>query len=137
LTIERIISTDTRKTAFEKADRNFVALDADAKLKANTAQEDLIYGTLENGWQGSVQYRRNTIGELVIIGSPYGGTATSGIVVFTLPVGYRPSENRIIQVGGNSLGTIITQVVINADGTVTIRADNTPYQLHFCNNIPI
>lgn len=51
---------------------------------------DWITATLQNGWTGTLQYRKNQIGQLEIKGSLTAGTVILNTVIATLPYGYRP-----------------------------------------------
>jgi hypothetical protein len=75
---------------------NITGLEATISSKANTAQENLIEITPQNGWvhrSPKLTYYKDTIGRVHLWGQLQNGTYTDGTVVGTLPVGYRPSGN--------------------------------------------
>lgn len=51
-----------------------------------------IYPTLLNSWTGTVRYQKDSLGNVYIVGRPGGGTTGNGVLLFTLPEGYRPSD---------------------------------------------
>lgn len=157
ISLKKIIGTITGKVAFERTGENFDTLEnsfnalettvetkasnADLaahkaenvqqlNLKANKQQENWITGTLKNGWQGTIQYRKNEIGQLELRGAPFGGTGAQNTVIFTLPINYRP--NGFINVGAGSNGTALSQLTFDSvAGDVFIRGGIDPGQLYF------
>lgn len=93
--------------------------------KANIAQEAWITPTLLNSWAHSktLQYKKSSVGVVHIRGEVSGGT--SGSVIFTLPVTYRPIQNTTLTING---GGLLALVGINAGtGAVTIVGSSLTY----------
>ncbi|OLQ45363.1 phage tail protein, partial [Bacillus paralicheniformis] len=86
--------------------------------------------TLLNGWKQygtqKVQFSKNTLGEVEIIGSITGGTIGFDVPAFTLPIGYRPLQATHFIGVASSLGTGSTpqyhRTQIATDGTVYIQS---------------
>ncbi|WP_271725610.1 phage baseplate upper protein [Bacillus paralicheniformis] len=86
--------------------------------------------TLLNGWKQygtqKVQFSKNTLGEVEIIGSITGGTIGFDVPAFTLPIGYRPLQATHFIGIASSLGTGSTpqyhRTQIATDGTVYIQS---------------
>ena len=84
-------------------------------LKANKAQEAWIAPTLLNGWvnygggEEIAGYFKDEFGFVHLKGLIKSGTTTSGTVLFTLPITYRPSKNRYfaIALDQSSYGVIV------------------------------
>lgn len=93
---------------------------------------------LQNGWftLGSHQnlaYRLDKQGNLLLRGSISGGTHTSGTLIFTLPVGFRPASARTFPCtndGGTCSLTVLT------DGTVKIYNAVGNSAVHVYTSIP-
>lgn len=66
--------------------------------KANKVQENWINTTLLNGWvtalNESPAYFKDDFGVIRVKGNIKNGNITNGNIIFTLPVGYRPTETR-------------------------------------------
>ncbi|PAE51990.1 phage tail protein [Bacillus licheniformis] len=86
--------------------------------------------TLLNGWKQygtqKVQFSKNALGEVELIGSITGGTIGFDVPAFTLPVGYRPLQMTHFIGVASSLGTGSTpqyhRTQIATDGTVYIQS---------------
>lgn len=115
---------DEKLKEFEEENNN---LDTEVDLKANKIQEAWISITPQNGWLAgnNPSYRKTQFGDLNIRGSITSGTTAVDTVIFTLPVGYRPSIVQVLKVLTNSNSTYtdakITVLRIGTDGTVTIK----------------
>jgi hypothetical protein len=103
---------------FEELETQFIALDA---KKANKVQEAWIMPTLLNGvtnYAGGltpVCYYKNDFNTVCLNG--ISSSVAAGTIIFTLPVGYRPSKRLFIStVVGNGFGWI----QIYSDGRVTL-----------------
>lgn len=87
--------------------------------------------TFQNGWaDGSIPfaYKINSEGLVKFAGIVAGGTATTGTVIFTLPVGRRPERTVVFPVVDND--TAFGSVGITATGDVVILAgSNTKLDL--------
>lgn len=76
------------------------------------------YGTGWSFYSAAMQFRKNDVGQVSIKLSAQNGAyvyGTANHVVFTLPVGYRPSFSQIIKYGSNG----DQNIVINPSGTVS------------------
>lgn len=58
--------------------------------KVNTKQPNWITATLQNGWTGTLHYRKNSLGQLEIAGVINAGTVSWGTIIATLPAEYKP-----------------------------------------------
>jgi hypothetical protein len=92
-----------------------------AGMKTAMTPEAWITPTLTNGWvnfgapRENLSFRKTVTGDVVIRGSVKNGA--TGTVVFTLPVGYRPAnERQFPTVAGGQLGS----VVVSSTGTVAL-----------------
>ena len=101
------------------------------EAKANKVQEDWITPTLLNGWTGTLGFRKNSLGELDIVGEIVPGTTASGTTMFILPVGYRPAVNRYVAVCGNSAGTQDLLIRITYNGEVQVYTGTAPNKYWF------
>jgi hypothetical protein len=103
------------------------ALTAGLNLKANKIIDiwhivgnpsEPVYGTGWSFYSAAMQFRKNDVGQVSIKLSAQNGAYVYGTpnhVVFTLPVGYRPSFSQIIKYGSNG----DQNIVINPSGTVS------------------
>ncbi|MCY8242193.1 BppU family phage baseplate upper protein [Bacillus haynesii] len=86
--------------------------------------------TLLNGWKQygthKVQFSKNALGEVEIIGSITGGTIGFDVPAFTLPAGYRPIQMTHFIGVASSIGTgsapQFHRTQINTDGKVYIQS---------------
>lgn len=101
--------------------------------KANKIQQSWILATLQNGWTGNLYYRRNEFGTVEFRGTIGDGTTSIGTVLFTLPVGYRPTSRTVVlnvnSYGGNAVQSNI--LGITASGVVSILQAQTKQYLGF------
>ena len=82
-------------------------------LKANIAQEAWITPTLLNGWTGTLQYYKDTIGIVHFKGYLTGGT--SGTAALTLPLGYKLlATSGYFPLSGNQYGNLYTTMYISS-----------------------
>jgi hypothetical protein len=100
-----------------------------ARLKAELdrrlpAAEAWISPTLLSGWVSygtpveAAGYRKTPAGEVQLKGTIKNGTATTGTTIFTLPVGYRPANQRdFVTVEG---GNMAARIYVNSSGNVNI-----------------
>lgn len=86
-------------------------------------QPDWIAATLQNGWTGTLQYRKNQIGQLEMVGSLVAGTIAWGVEITTLPTGYKPIITSPITVFGAS-GRNSTNLTLLDSGILTIYDNN-------------
>jgi hypothetical protein len=90
---------------------------------AMETQEAWINGTLQNGWTGGVSFYKNNMGDVKVTGSIGNGTKSPFTNLFTLPVGYRPANNRFFIVGtdnGTNESNKGVLVQIQPNGVVNI-----------------
>lgn len=100
--------------------------------------------TLGNGWvniggvYSTAAYRKNALNQVELKGNIGSGTTTSGTVIATLPVGFRPTERRRYTVlSNNTSGDQIAQVDIDTSGNIiVILAYNTYLSLDSIPAIP-
>jgi hypothetical protein len=91
--------------------------------KASVVQSAWIPVTLSNNWvnfggaTAPASYRKNTVNETKLKGLIKLGTVTTGTLLFTLPVGYRPKEQLFFSVYSNLATGGIT---ILPDGQVQV-----------------
>jgi hypothetical protein len=96
--------------------------------KANVTQSSITTPTFTNLWvsnSSSVGYYKNSLGNVVFVGSIKSGTIGSS--AFTLPIGFRPLQQAIFQCVSNSA---FGYVVVNIDGTVIPYGNNTSISLY-------
>jgi hypothetical protein len=107
---------------------------------ANDEQSPWMPLTLVNGWVNvgtvydTAQYRLNSFGEVELKGLIKSGTTTTGTIIATLPVGYRPPLTRSYLITAIS-ATIDTgrifiksngDIVIQSGGNLTLSFDDVP-----------
>jgi hypothetical protein len=68
--------------------------------------------TFENGWSGTLKYKKNGLGIVNLWGELTIGRAIGGDGVATLPVGFRPLEHTVIPIYGSS-GTNVRKGIIS------------------------
>lgn len=100
-------------------------------IAGGTYPGEWVAATLENSWvnEGSgtyydAKYRKNSSGEIVLVGRIKNGTATGGTTLLTLPANHRPSDDVAFPVVSNS---VFGYVIAHSDGTVTIEVGNNTY----------
>lgn len=99
-----------------------------ATLRAQFAPPKFIAPTLLNSWvnygsgYADAGYYRDPFGRVHLRGLIRDGTATSGTVLFVLPVGYRPSGHVTFPAAGQAIGPAdaYARVNVNNDGNVSI-----------------
>jgi hypothetical protein len=95
------------------------------KKIATTDQEAWTNLTLVNSWvsYGGVYatpgYRKNNFGEVELRGMIKSGVTTSGTVIATLPVGYRPSFDSAYPVISNNGSDLLGHVNVRTTGDIT------------------
>ncbi|MGD6877823.1 DUF859 family phage minor structural protein [Bacillus infantis] len=104
---------------------NTMEISLDVDILGELLQENKKAPTLLNNWQNygaaydSASYWKDKCNVVHISGVVKGGTVSDGTVIFTLPVGYRPTApEKFITVSVNA----ICVLDIYANGNVTIRA---------------
>ena len=87
----------------------------------------LINATLQNGWTGSLYYRKNAIGRLELLTYPDVGVGVTnvGTIIATLPSGYRPLSTTPVSVYNNSTGLILPSCfTLGENGELRIRQNS-------------
>lgn len=110
------------------------------QFKRILGSDNWITATLQNGWTGTLQYRKNNIGQLEIEAVIKSGTTNQGTVITTLPVGYRPYIARVpllSAIGDDLSGGL--GIVLADDGKimVTSAAAGTSYTSNWYINATI
>lgn len=90
-------------------------------LKANKVQGNWIAATLQNGWTGSLMYRKNDIGQVEIQGALIPGTLTAGTLVAQLPAGYNAFKDTPIPAIQASTGDTKLGFILRYDGKIEVR----------------
>ena len=94
-------------------------------LYAKKAQENWINATLQNGWTGTIEYRKNDLSQVTVNSSALKpGTITGLTVVGSLPVGYRPKRNVVIPCTNSDGGTYKLIFYLNENGNIYIASDS-------------
>jgi len=92
------------------------------KKIATDKQEDWITATLLNGSTGTLQYRKNQIGQLELRANITVGTVAIGTEIAVLPIGYFPLEHTVIPIFDNVTGLAGYELLIGFNGAIGIRS---------------
>ena len=76
---------------------------------------------------GTTKYRK--CGDVVELNLALKNITTSGVVGFTLPEGYRPSESQIIITGTGGTGNFLSTVKVSPSGDVKLYPNNSQYTI--------
>lgn len=81
--------------------------------------------TLQNSWANvsgfrAAQYSRDPFGVVRLRGQIDTGTKTAGTLLFTLPVGVRPSAKETFPIFSDVASGVVTSLIVDTDGTVKI-----------------
>ena len=102
-------------------------LDVAINDKANKVQENWKIAVLQNGWAGTFQYRKNSIGQLEIQGQLLAGAVTSLTTIAELPLGYRPIRMKTIPISNSSNGSYTGLALqIHPNGVLRVPASTLP-----------
>jgi hypothetical protein len=88
--------------------------------------EDWKLATLVNGWSNvggnhsPFRYHKDDMGYVHVHGEIGGGTYTSGTIVTTLPVGYRPEYEEHIFIEDHTPPTKIAYATIETNGNIKV-----------------
>ena len=94
-------------------------------LKANKALGSAVNLTLQNGWSGGVDVRKNDLGQVTLSGTVSIGTATRGTIIATLPTEYTPISARVvIQAYSNTTGKSDNYLTINDTNGIELQVLN-------------
>lgn len=99
------------------------AVNQNAKLiqdKLDKKRENWITATLQSGWTGTLQYRRNQIGLLEISFTMSSGTITAGTTIATLPDGYRPLRITALPVHQSTDGKVGQFLTVSSSGAIYV-----------------
>jgi len=97
--------------------------------KANKAQEDWVVPTLLNGWTGTLQYFKDSLGIVHFKGYLTGGT--SNTTALQMPVGYRlSSTSGYFPIAGNLYGNVHTTMYIANGVSITPVSVNSATGWH-------
>ena len=103
----------------EETNRRFMT-DAE-KAIVNAPKPSWITPTMQNGWEsrGGLAFTKLQSGAVVFKGGFISGT--NGLAAFTLPVGYRPGQNRFFIVGDASPNGTMHVLTIESSGIVRVN----------------
>jgi hypothetical protein len=98
---------------------------------AKKVQDNWITFTLQNGWikdTSTASYRKNNFGEVEIKGRIKNGSTGIGVTITTLPIGYRPIEDKTYAVISHNGGSaVVGQVDILTSGIIRYVAGGNYY----------
>jgi hypothetical protein len=137
--VTQTVDTNTTEyaiTGVRKDVINFrVASFNSAGLSAYTTDSQTLpsWGTfsLQNSWvnygsgYNTAEFTKTSAGRVFLKGLVKSGTATSGTVIATLPVGYRPLETLVFQVATSP--NVAARIDVQADGDVIIYAGSNSW----------
>lgn len=86
----------------------------------SATQPNWITATLQNGWTGALQYRKNQIGQIELNFNITPGTITAGTVITTLPEGYRPSRVVVVPVYNGTSSAVGAYIVVGTSGNIIV-----------------
>lgn len=120
LGILRYLTTTARTTFAAMLNQGIDAINTYLRDTMRAGDTGWQTPTLSNSWTSvagqTIQYRRLN-GVVYLRGRASGGTTGA---IFTLPVGFRPTNSFVVAVGdGTSTAITVTRIVVNTDGTVT------------------
>lgn len=94
-------------------------------LKANKALGGMVSLSLQNGWGGGVDVRKNDLGQVTLSGTVSIGTETRGTIIATLPAEYNPIAARVvIQAYSNTTGKSDNYLIINDTNEIELQELN-------------
>lgn len=126
----RVTAEQARVSAETERVSLFADMQTALNLKANKSQEAWITPTLLNGVTNyasgfaPVRYYKNEFNTVYLGGMSTGGAA--GIIIFVLPVGYRPSKSLLVP---TVMGGVFGFLVIDTDGSVKVNS-NSPANIY-------
>lgn len=114
--------TTNNKTSVVGAINEHLAEDAtQTKLGHIKLQEPWKTATLENGWTGTFNYAKNSLGQVTLRGVLIPGTLTAGTVITTLPGEYTTIAHVTIPSYDSSHGIVRIGLVLSTNGQLIIR----------------
>ena len=78
--------------------------------------------TLQNGWTGTLKYKKNLLGQVNVIGRITAGTIDNGTIIANFSEGYRPRYTVAIGVYDRGSAVVKISLFINDTGNLVIRA---------------
>lgn len=93
-------------------------------LKANKQQANWIAGTLQNGWTGTLEYRKNDLNQISVSIGATSGTISGLTIIGNLPAGHRPKRNTALQLINTNGQTGKFVVYINPNGNLYLASDS-------------
>ena len=91
-------------------------------IYAKKIQENLVTATLQNGWTGTIKYRKNDLGQVELqITVTASATVTSKTIIATLPAGYKGFASEIPAYDNNTFGF---SFIIDSNGSIIIASNN-------------
>jgi len=131
---QRQMSTDEFKAKFDEMTVNLqnyiketLLTELDAfkqefmKLLAGGTQYS---ATLQEGWTGTLTYRKNDLGQVVLSGNIIAGNAERNVLICTLPSGYRPKNALAVPAYNSTKGRVNTLFELSATGNMYLRPED-------------
>lgn len=81
--------------------------------------------TLQEGWTGTLTYRKNDLGQVVLSGSIFAGSVERGTQICILPSGYRPKNMLAIPAYNGRTGRVNTLFHLSTSGIMYFRPEDT------------
>ncbi len=101
-----------------------VLKDAPAYVKKD--QGPWVDAVLQNGWTGSMKYRKNEIGQIEIKASINAGTVASMTTIAGFPIDYRPGTATLLElINSNSAGIVDGALYIDTSANVKVASGST------------
>lgn len=124
-----------RIAGFQTYDERVLNLEKDMLLKANKKQEDWITPALSNGATGTIQYRKNSLGNLEFRGVM---TSVEGVNSLQFPTGYRVAVSTIIALPTTANNPTLRRINIQPNGATYFLTPYGTAQVSFDNlTIPL
>ena len=92
----------------------------------NSWQTATLLNNVQNH-NGTTKYRK--CGDVVELNLTLKNITTIGVVGFTLPEGYRPSEPQIIITGTGGTGKLLSTVMVDPSGDVKLYPNESQYTI--------
>ena len=128
--LKKWIGTQAMTAFFDQLNDNVDATNAAIDLaETNSATVASLLGggtqynaTLQNGWSGPLNYKKDDLGRVTVRGRITAGTVENGTIITNLPVGYRPIYTVAIGVYDRDSAVVKIPLFINDSGNLAIRA---------------
>lgn len=92
---------------------------------AKKQQQNWMQLSLENGWTGTFEYRKNEIGQIEIKGRVTVGIVSNGTTIASIPSGYRPSILVPLNLLSNGNRYQYIGLYISTSGAVVVGPNRT------------